>query len=44
MVAACRCGSMRWNCTGRGSGARAFWRVSCMSCHQRFELHLKPAD
>src|SRR5262245_55494022 len=30
MVMACRCGSMRWSCTGRGSGARAGWRVSSM--------------
>src|SRR6266849_1671199 len=31
MVTACRCGSMRWSCTGRGNGAGAGWRVSCMS-------------
>ena len=28
---ACRYGSMRWNCIGRGNGARAGWRVNFMS-------------
>src|SRR5215813_2037705 len=31
MVTACRCGSTRWSCTGRGNGGRAGWHVSCMS-------------